>query len=190
MERYDVYFTDDGSVLIYERGDLGTCGMLPDYEPVHKTSSDGDWEDWLDEHTDWRDEKRVRVCHKRVMVNASFIKDLVTKAQMLFDRYREEGARLGWGELSIDTGWTIHTYRGSADWKNEPVRYTFDQRLAWSNLPKSFDSTEALWARDNFVRLVGMSDAAYELGFHLVFDKDFKVYAVGLETTWETEYEY
>jgi len=189
-KRYDAYVTDEGRVLVYERGELGEYGYLPDGRPVHESDKDGDWEEWLEEHTDWRDESRIRVCRRKAALDASFVKDLEAKAQGLLDDYRSRGRELGWGELSIDTGWTVHTYRASADWKNQPVRYTFDQRLAWGNPPESYADTDALYARDAYVRLVGMADAAYELGISLVFDKDFKVYAVGASFTWEAEYSY
>ena len=191
-KRYDAYITDERKVLVYERGELDSCGDLPDGKPVYECGSeDGDdWREWLESHTDWRDDKSVRVCRRQGTYNAVYAKDLEKNAQRLFDRYREEGARLGWGELFIDTSWTVYTYRASADWKNEPVRYTFDQRLSWKNAPKAYDTTEALWARDNYVRLVGMADAAHELGLDIVFDEDFKVYVVGLHAIWQAEYEF
>ena len=191
-KRYDAYITDEGKVLIYERGELEECGLLPDGKPVYEGESDNEdeWQEWVEAHTDWRDDKRLRVCRRRGTYNAVYAKDLEKRAQTLFDRYREEGARLGWGELFIDTGWEAYTFRASADWKNEPVRYTFDQRLTWKNAPKAYDTTEALWARDNYVRLVGMADAAHELGLDIVFDEDFKVYVFGLHAMWQAEYDF
>lgn len=189
-KQYDAYFTDEGKVLIYERGELNECGYLPDGKPAHESDEDGDWEEWVEEHTDWRDDKRVRVCKRRATFNGAFVKDLERKAQGLLDDYRREGKELGWGELKIDTSWTVYTYRASANWKDEPVRYTFQQRLAWDNSPATFGDTDALFARDRYVKLVGMADAAYELGLNIVFDKDFKVYVVGARFAWESEYEF
>lgn len=188
-KRYDAYITDDRKVLVYERGELGECGELPDGKPVHESHEDGDWEEWLEEHTDWRDDRRVRVCRRKATTNAAYLKDLETKAQKLLDEYREEGERLGWGELYIDTSWTSYTYRASANWKEEPTRYTFEQKLSWKNPPKDYADTDALWNRDRYLRLLGMSDAVYEMGMNLVFDKDLKIYVVGASRTWITEYE-
>ena len=189
-KRYDAYITDEGKVLVYERCSIGEYGELPDGKPVHESDKDGDWEEWIAEHADWRDEKGVRVFKRKAMLDASFVKDIEKKAQILLDAYRSRGKELGWGELSIDTSWTVYTYRASANWKDEPIRYTFDQRLKWENPPSSFADTDALFARDEYVRLVGMADAAYELGFHIVFDVDFKVYVVGTQFAWQAEYQF
>lgn len=187
-KRYDAYITDDRKVLVYERGELGKYGELPDGKPVYESQEDEEWMAWLEDHTDWRDDKSVRVCRRKATFNAAFLKDLEERAQKLLDGYREEGERLGWGKLSIDTSWTVYTYRASANWKDEPTRYTFQQRLKWTKAPESFGDTDALWARDGYVRLVGMADAVYELGMNLVFDEDFKVYVVGTSKIWGTEY--
>lgn len=185
--RYDVYITDSRKALVYERGEISECGDLPYSPRVYESDQDGDWEEWVEEHTDWRDNERVRVCRRKAMLNAGYVKDLEAKAQGLLDDYRAAGSRLGWGRLDIDTSWVCHTYRASADWKNEPTRYTFDQRLAWENPPKDYADTDALFARDLYVRLIGMADAAYELGLSLVFDKDFKVSVCGVRAKWEVE---
>ena len=188
-KQYDVYVTDEGKGLVYGRGEIPEYGCLPDRKPVYKSETEDEWREWLSGHADWRDGKGVRVCRRRGTFDAAFAKDLEAKAQALLDGYRKRGAGLGWGGLRIDKSWTIHTYRASADWKNEPTRYTFDQRLAWENPPESWLDTDALYARDEYVRLVGMADAAHELGLDLVFDENFKVSVVGMNATWEAEYE-
>ena len=190
-KRYDAYVTDEKKVVVYERGELGEYGELPDRKPVYEVESEDDegWREWIESHTDWRDDRRLRICRRTGTFDAAYAKDLEAKAQELLDRYRAEGAKLGWGELYIDTSWTVYTYRASAAWKEQPTLYTFDQRLTWKNAPGAYGDTDALWARDNYVRLVGMADAAHELGVDLVFDEGFKVRLVGLRADWKAEYE-
>lgn len=185
--KYDCYIDEGTNVAqIFERGEIAECGLMPtDRKPLREFAADsGKWEEWLDENTDWRDDSAKRILRRRCEFSASFATDLCNKAQKLFDDYRAHGAILGWGQLTIDTSWTTYTYRASANWKNEPTRYTFDQRLKWDNPPEDYRETDALWARDKFVVLVGMADAAHELGMKLVFDKDFKISLMGAYAEW------
>lgn len=187
MKRCDCYIDEETNIArIFERGEIAECGLMPsDRKPLREfAANSGEWEDWLEENTDWRDDSAKRILRRLCIFSASFATDLRKRAQKLLDDYRAEGARLGWGELYIDTSWTAHTYRASAAWKEQPTLYTFDQRLTWTKPPEGYGDTDALWARDSYVRLVGMADAAHELGMELVFDKDFKVSLMGAYAEW------
>ena len=184
--RYDVYIDEvSGKAEIYNRGDVQECGLKPDGKPVFVCeASDCAWSEWLDANTDWRDDNARRILRRRISTPARFVKDLEKMAQSYMDDWRESGRTCGWGEVHIDTRYTMHTYRASADWKNEPTRYTFDQMLKWDNPPKDYHDFEALSIRDSYVRLIGIADAVRELGMMLVFDSDFKVRIMGSSAEW------
>ena len=189
-KKYDVYIKD-GKALVYQRGDVDEYGCLPDTKPLREMQEDEEWYDWCMEDCGWKaEDDTVRVCRLSLSICAEFAKDLLDKAQRLLDAYRSRGKALGWGNLAIDKSWTVHTFRSSANWKEEPVRYTFDQRLKWENPPSSFADTEALFTRDKYVMLVGMADAVHELGLDIVFDSEFKIYVMGARETWATKYEF
>ena len=189
-KKYDVYIKD-GKALVYPRGEVDKYGCLPDTKPLREMQEDEEWYDWCMEDCDWKaEDDTVRVCRLSLSIRAEFAKDLRDVAQRLLDSYRNLGKELGWGNLAIDTSWTVYTFRASANWKDEPVRYTFDQRLKWENPPSSFADTAALFARDEYVKLVGMADAVHELGLDLVFDSEFKIYVMGASATWATGYEF
>ena len=184
--KYDVYINGvSGTAEIYIRGDVPDCGLKPDGKPVLSCeASSTDWSEWLDNHTDWRDDCARRVFRLRCSFPVGFVRELEERAQRKLDEYRAEGARLGWGELKIDESWTKHTYRASANWKEEPTRYTFEQQLKWDNAPKSFGEVDALLARDSYVQLLGMADAVWELGFYLTFDSDFRIHLMNAHAEW------
>ena len=183
--KYDVYIDEvSGTAEIYIRGDVPGCGLKPDGKPVFSCeASSTDWSEWLDNHTDWRDDCARRVFRLRCSFPKSFVKDLEAKAQRKLDAYREGGKSLGCGELKIDRSWTTHTCRASANWKEEPTRYTFDQHLKWDN-PLDMSKAETLSVWDEYISLLGMADAVYELGFTLTFDSDFRVHLMNAHAEW------
>lgn len=188
--KYDVYETDDGKFLVYERGEVPDYGEMPEGTPLYTAETMDEWHDWCDEHVGQYEDDSIRVMKSVCTVPAAYLADLKRKAQETLDRYRQRGKECGWGELTIDKSWTIHIFRVSADWKNMPTLYTFDQRLKWSNSDgRNFNDTDHLWARDEYVRLVGMADAAHELGFDIVFTEDFKIEVEGVWKTWHGEYD-
>lgn len=187
-KKYDVYLKD-GKALIFPRGDIDECGELPELSPLYETDESGDWWEWCDSRSNHAADS-VRVCRLIGRFNSAFANDLLAKAQKLMDRYRAEGAEIGWGELSIDHTWMNYTFRRSAAWKDEPILYTFQQALKWSNKNKNtvYDG-EALRARDNLVQLWGMADAVHELGLDIVFDENLKIHLEGVKTMWRTTFE-
>ena len=199
-KRYDIYIKD-GTAHIYPRGEVDECGDLPGREPLKVMREDEDWFDWCIEDCGGNaTDDAIRVCRLVLPVNAEYAKDLQKRAQGLMDRYIREGKEHGWGDLAIDRSGTTYTFRASANWKEDPILYTFDQRLSWSN-PADIDlgKQEQLWTRDVLVKimtrdvlvkLIGMADAAHELGLDIVFDKDFKIHVMGANATWATKYEY
>ena len=190
-KKIDVYITAEGKVRVYERGKIPECGELPEGNPLYTTDNEDGWRDWYDENVGEYEDDSIRILKSVCTVPTEYVEDLKCKAQEAFDRYRNRGKECGWGDLIIDTSWTAHTFRASAAWKEMPTLYTFDQTLKWSNSEAlDFNDTDHLWARDEYVRLVGMADAAHELGFDLVFTKDFKVRVYGVHGTWNAEYDY
>ena len=191
--KYDVYETGDilnQKFFVYARGEMPDYGELPEGTPLYTAEGEYEWRDWCDKHVGRYEDDSIRVIKSVCTVPTAYLADLKRKAQESFDRYRLRGKECGWGELTIDKSWTIHTFRVSADWKNMPTLYTFEQSLKWSNGDgKNFNDTDQLWARDEYVRLVGMADAAHELGFDIVFTEDFKIEVEGVRKTWYGEYD-
>lgn len=186
--QFDIYKTE-GKVLVYKRGDVCEYGELPDGKPLYETPEDGDWWEWCDARSDWRDDRRIRICEPVGTYSAPYADDLKKVAQGLMDRYREEGAELGWGELTIDHSGMSHTFRRSAAWKDEPIYYTFAQSTKWTNGEDGPLGGRALRARDNLVQLWGMADAAHELGLDIVFDAQFTIHLFGVRRMWRTSFD-
>ena len=189
-KKYDIYMKD-GTASIYPRGEIAECGDLPDGKPLKVMDEGGDWYDWCMEDCGGRmDDDAVRVCRLRLSIDAAFARDLEKKAQELMDRYIRDGKGDGWGELEIDHSGMNYTYRNSANWKDEPIRYTFDQPLKWTNDCRiDTGNVDHMWTRDLLVRLHGMADAAYELGLTITFDSEFKIHVMGAFAEWQPKYE-
>lgn len=186
MKRYDCYINDVANVAqIFERGDIEECGLMPcDRKPVFECeATSSDWSEWLDDNTDWRDDNARRILRRRISIPARFVSDLEKLAQSIMDDWREAGKACGWGELHIDRRYTTYTYRASADWKNEPTLYTFDNVFTWDGI-QDMTNAEDRRARRLHTRLAGMADAVHELGMTLVFDSDFKVRIMGAFAEW------
>lgn len=186
--KFDVYETDDGKFLVYERGDVCECGELPDGKPLFEADSEDDWFDYCDRRSDWRQDDRIRLCKRVGYFPANYTKDLKVKAQELMDRYIAEGKECGWGDLEIDYSWATHTFRAGANWKEDETLYTFSQSMKWTNGMDGSLLSVKLRARDNLVQLWGMSKAVHELGLDLVFDKNFKIHLMGVRSMWKTTY--
>lgn len=185
--KYDIYVTE-GKVKVYHQAYIPPCGEIPDKIPLFVCDTVEDAWDWCDQHKMDYGHDAFRVNRLGHSVSLEYINDLKTKAQERLDRYRKEGKSLGWGELEIDHNGMNYTYRSSAAWKDEPIRYTFEQPLKWSK--KSRDvSDDGLRVSDTLLVLWGMSVAVYELGLSLVFDKDFKVHVMGTSPRWISKYE-
>ena len=190
-KKYDVYFKD-GTASIYPRGEIAECGDLPDGKPLKVMDEDGEWYDWCMEDCGGRmDDDSVRICRLRLSIDAAFARDLEKKAQEVMDRYIREGKAHGWGDLEIVHIGMNYIYRNSANWKNEPIRYTLNQGLKWTNgglLDTS--NRNHMWTRDNLVLLHGMADAAHELGLEITFDSDFNIHVMGAFAEWQPKFEY
>ena len=190
MKNYDVYIVGD-KAYIYERGTVDSTGELPKTDPIHVMNEDEDWYVWCIENgAGAMDRDSVRVCRKTVTIPYSYIQDLCKVAQDLFDQYRKEGKCLGWGDLEIDKSGIIHTLRQSAAWKDEPTLYTIFQPIKWNgNRPNLSEMSCREHTVENFIiKLHGMADAIWELGFNLVFDDDFKFQIKGAFGLWNTEF--
>ena len=190
-KKYDIYMKD-GTARIYPRGEIAECGDLPDGKPLRVMEEADDWYDWCVENSDGcMDYDVVRVFRLRLSIDAAFARDLEKKAQEVMDRYIREGKALGWGELEIDRSGMTYTYRASANWKEDPIRYTFDQPLKWTNGDRiDTGNVDHCWTRDHLVRLHGMADAAYELGLTITFDSYLKIHVMGAFAEWQQKYEY
>ena len=177
---YDIYLTG-GEARIYKRGEVDPDGFLPEAEPVKvmKADDDDDWHDWCESNGGGYD--TCRVFREVAFCDAAYIDDLRKKAQNLMDDYIARGKEAGWGNLEIDHSWVIHTYRSSAAWKEEPTFYTMEQLLKWTD--KNTDGVSEVFY--NYLRLQGMASAVYELGMHIVFDKDFKIQVKGARCIWK-----
>lgn len=178
--RYDIYLTGD-EARICKWGVVDPDGFLPEEEPVKVMKADDDWREWCEDHGG--DYVTSRVFRKVAFFDEAFVEDLRKKAQSLMDEYIARGKEAGWGSLEIDHSWVIYTYRQSAAWKEEPTLYTMEQSLKWTDR-KSKGTSEVFYP---YLRLQGMATAVYELGMHIVFDKDFKIQVRGVRCTWKRE---
>lgn len=186
--KYDI-FIKDGRAKIYERGELPPNGELPERGLLCDLCADSDYWEWCYDNGLSDADDAVRVCKLVKCVSGSFLDDLKEKAQNLMNRYREEGRKLGWGELEIDHSGMDYTFRSSAAWKDEPVRYTFSQPLRWTSDRPAIYPEEVIRTRDLLVTLCGMSIAAHELGLDLVFDSEFRIHLSGACLEWHGEIE-
>lgn len=186
--KYDI-FIKDGLARIYQRGELPPYGDLPERGVLCVMNEDSDWTDWCYENGLSDDEDSIRVCRLGKCVRGNFLEDLKEKAQNLLNRYRDEGEKLGWGELVIDHSGVDYTFRLSAAWKDQPIKYTFDQPLRWTKGRDTIYNDSFLRTRDLLVTLCGMSRAVHELGLDLIFDEDFKIYLAGAFLEWHGEIE-
>lgn len=187
--KFDVYKDKDDKVLVYKQGSVSDCGELPEGKPLYESTTDGDWRDWCDARSDWKDRDRIRVCELVGTFPAKFVNDLNERAQALLDRYIAEGKEAGWGELGFNFDDVSRTYRRSANWKDEPTYYTVDQPLKWTNKKDEPITGFPLRVRDNLVRLLGMADGVYELGVSIVFDEQFKIHVFGVDEKWVTSFD-
>ena len=186
--KYDI-FIKDGRAKIYKRGNLPPYGELPESGLLCDMCEDSDWVDWCYENGLSDVEDAIRVCRLVKCVRGNFLEDLKEKAQNLMNRYREEGRKLGWGELEIDHSGIDYTFRLSAAWKDQPIKYTFDQPLRWTKWCEPIYTDEVIRTRDLFVTLCGMSRAVHELGIDLIFDKEFNIHLAGAFLEWHGEIE-
>lgn len=186
--KYDI-FIKDGRARIYQRGELPPYGELPERGVLCDLHEDSDYWEWCNDNGLSEEEDAIRVCRLVKCVRGSFLDDLKEKAQDLMNRYREEGRKLGWGELEIDHSGMDYTFRSSAAWKDEPIRYTFQQPLRWTRDRPAIYPDEVIRTRDLLVTLCGMSQAIHELGLELVFDSDFRIYLAGAYLEWHGEIE-
>jgi hypothetical protein len=150
---------------------------------------DGNYWEWCNDHGLSKAEDAIRVCCLVKCVRGSLIDDLKERAQDLMNRYREEGRKLGWGELEIDHSGMDYTFRLSAAWKDQPIKYTFAQPLRWTRDRPAIYPNEVIRTRDLLVTLCGMSQAVHELGLDLIFDEDFRIYLAGATLEWHGEIE-
>ena len=186
--KYDI-FIKDGMARIYQRGELPPYGELPERGVLCVMKEDGDYWEWCNDNGLSEAEDAIRVCRLVKCVRGSFLDDLKERAQNLMNRYREEGRKLGWGELEIDRSGMEYTFRSSANWKDEPIRYTFSQPLRWTEERPPIYSDTVLRIRDLYARLIGMSEAVHELGVDLIFNDDFRIYLAGAFLEWHGEIE-
>lgn len=185
--KFDIYKIK-GECLVYERGGICEDGFLPECDPLYKSSNFDDCFEWCKIRVNWHVElKGIRVCESVGTYKADFAEDLKNLVQMKLDQLREEGESMGFGKLEIDHSGIYYTFRANADWKNESIKYTFNQPLKWTN---SVQSEMQKFVAVRMAELRGMSMAAHELGIGIVFDDDFKVHIYGVRKMWETHYEY
>ena len=186
-KKYDVY-KDGDKYLIFERGQVSEYGEIPEGKPVN-VSTEEDWWNWCDANGA-RTDDAIRLCERVGYYAAGFADDLKAKAERLLTSYIEEGREAGWGDLEIDRSGMSYTFRRSAAWKDEPIYYTFNQPLKWTNPEKGEYTGMKLRARDNLVMLWGMADAAHEIGFDIVFDAELHIHVFGVRYMWRTTFEY
>lgn len=187
--KYDVYETED-TVKVYKQGLIPANGEIPVSPLLHECNTVDEAWDWCDENGMDIDKGTFRVNRLCSNVSIRHIADLRNKAQERLDRYRAEGRIRGWGELEIDHSGTHYTFRSSAAWKDEPIRYTFEQPLKWTDKKHEDETADAIRINNYLHVLWGMSLAVYELGFCLVFDEDFKVHVMGVDPTWESKFDF
>lgn len=186
--KYDI-FIKDGMARIYQRGELPPYGELPESGVLRVMKEDGDYWEWCYNNGLSDSEDAIRVCRLSKFVRGNYLEDLKETAQNLLNRYREEGEKLGWGELIIDHSGMDYTFRLSAAWKSQPIKYTFEQPLRWTKGRLDIFPAEAIRTRDLLVTLCGMSQAVHELGIDLIFDEDFRIYLAGAFLEWHGEIE-
>ena len=196
MKKFDVYcrrdkFDNKLYAHIYNRGSVAESGSLPFRQLLAKIDWDGndDWYDWCYNHSDAKIsddiEDLVRVFRPVLPVFAPNVDDLLSRVKKYWDRYVDFHFLHGFGEPLIDFSSGCFTCDGL---------YTMDQPITWSkksDFPMDHSNLcEVFLQRDNLVKIHGIADALYDLGFTLVFNSKFEFSVSNNFPTWEPHFEF